>query len=76
MPTLTIAELRTAHAVAQMLLRNPRPLAPGWSPASVRTFASSITGEEYLPTKKGLQRAAAHIERALELGLAAVAEEV
>lgn len=74
MPTLTIAQLRTAHAVAQTLLQDPRPLPLGWSPKTVRAFAGEISGEVYPATKKGLQRAAAHIERALELGLAAIAE--
>lgn len=70
--TFTIAELRTAHAVAQLLLRDSRPLMPGWSANSIRRFASSITGEDYLRTKKGLQRATAHIERAIEIALEAV----
>ena len=70
--TVTVAELRTAHAVAQLLLSGSRPLMPGWDADSIRRFASSITGEDYLRTKKGLQRATAHIERAIELSLEAL----
>ena len=73
--TVTIGELRTAVAIANTLLADPRPLANGWCAAEVRAFAARLTGAAYPKSKKGLRQAANHIERALELGLAAISEK-
>jgi hypothetical protein len=65
--TVTLSELRTAHAVARLLLAGGRPMLPHWSAESVRALASELTGATYPRGKKGLEQASAHIVRAIEL---------
>ena len=69
--TLTLAELRTVHALGRLLLAGGRPPMPHWNADTVREFAAQMTGAAYPRNKTGLRRAFYHIEHFLDLALEA-----
>lgn len=65
--TITLQELRTAHAVGRFLLAGGRSPLPQWTAASVRRFAASLSGASYPNGKNGLSQAVAHIGTAVTM---------